>query len=56
MKVTSLLLSLVVAKSTSEKNEYVHPSKHSYADLDLTKRPVIGILTEPLRGEISNAS
>lgn len=43
--------STVLAKSNAQSS-YEHPSKVTHADIDTTKRPVIGVLTEPLRGDI----
>ena len=43
----ALLLTYALA---SEK--FVSPTAKTHADLDVSKRPVIGIMTEPLRGDL----
>lgn len=46
MKSALILFAFAAAKQTQ------HPKKLNLANLDASKRPVIGILTEPLRGDI----
>lgn len=45
---------LVPSAFATEK--FVSPTLKTHADLDVTKRPVIGILTEPLRGDLISGS
>lgn len=44
------------ASAALAKSDYQHPSKVTHVDLDASKRPVIGVLTEPLRGEVVGGS
>lgn len=45
----TLCLSIIASSSSAKDN---HPSKkNSYTSLDANKRPVIGVLTEPIRGD-----
>lgn len=59
MKKLICLLVATVANcvvSAKQKEGFKSPTRVDHADIDVTRRPVVGILTEPMRGEILNDS
>jgi len=46
----------LVATCAFATERFVSPTLRTHADLDVTKRPVIGVLTEPLRGDLVGLS
>ena len=52
-KVITLVAATIVGTVISKKNsKFVSNHKIDHVDLDTTKRPIIGMLTEPLRGDL----